>query len=211
MKGRRPDGWSRIGNFHISCTRVWTKADWRPDCDIWIAILALWRRASGRDTNIVRTDVSMFLYSKLGKNLKLVDHCRSSGWAAKMSGRMQASTEASWYSIGSRQYGMSSGRLERLIDGRPNWMARSSGRLTGNLNSSDLQAESSEITLNSGIPVYSIFYIQVFLSIHRMRPIKLTNSPFGHSGTKNTWPVWEYISGAKIKNYSPFLSQRDKG
>jgi hypothetical protein len=36
------------------------------------------------------------------------------------------------------------------------------------------------ITLDSGIPVYSIFYIQVFLSIHRMRPINLIllNSEF---------------------------------
>jgi len=50
MRGSRPDGWSRIGNFHISCTRVQTKDDWRPDGDIWIAILALRRRASGRDT-----------------------------------------------------------------------------------------------------------------------------------------------------------------
>jgi hypothetical protein len=50
MRGSRPDGWSRIGNFHISCTRVRTKADWRPDGDIWIAILALRRCASGRDT-----------------------------------------------------------------------------------------------------------------------------------------------------------------
>jgi hypothetical protein len=39
---------------------------------------------------------------------------------------------------------------------------------------------------------------------------KPTNSPFGHSGTKtldrlkNTFPV-------QIKNYSPFLSQNDKG
>jgi len=99
---------------------------------------------------------------------------------------MQAGTEASRYSIGSGRYGTSSGRLERLTDGRSDGMARSSGRLTGNLNSSNLQAESSDITLNSGIPVYSIFYIQVFLSIHIMRPIKLTNSPFGHSGTKNT-------------------------
>jgi hypothetical protein len=88
---------------------------------------------------------------------------------------MQAGTEASRYSIGSGWYGTSPGRLERLTDGSPNGMARSSGRLTGNLNSSDLQAESSDITLNSGIPVYIIFYIQVFLSIHRIWPIKLTN------------------------------------
>jgi hypothetical protein len=83
--------------------------------------------------HVVRTSVSIFPYSELGKNLKLVDHC----WA--------------------------SGRDDTSF-----------GSLTGNLNSSDLQAESSDITLNSGIPVYNIFYIQVFLSIHRMRPIKLT-------------------------------------
>jgi len=48
----------------------------------------------------------------------------------------------------------SSGRMEQWTDGRTDGMARSSGRLTGNLNSSDLQ------TLNSGIPVYSIFTIK---------------------------------------------------
>jgi hypothetical protein len=47
----------------------------------------------------------------------------------------------------------SSGRMEQWTDGRPDGMARSSGQLTGNLNSSDLQAESSDITLNSGTPV----------------------------------------------------------
>jgi hypothetical protein len=48
----------------------------------------------------------------------------------------------------------SSRRMEQLTDGHPDGMARSSGRLTGNLNSSDLQ------TLNSGIPVYSIFTLK---------------------------------------------------
>jgi hypothetical protein len=51
MSGSRLDGWSRIGNFHISCTHVQTKVDWRPYGDIWIAILALRRCASGRDTS----------------------------------------------------------------------------------------------------------------------------------------------------------------
>jgi hypothetical protein len=50
MRDRRPDGWSRIGNFHLSCTRVRTKADWHPDGDIWIAILALRMSVSGRET-----------------------------------------------------------------------------------------------------------------------------------------------------------------
>jgi len=44
--------------------------------------------------------------------------------------------------------------MEQWIDGRPDGMAQSSGRLTGNLNSSDLQ------TLNSGIPVYNIITLK---------------------------------------------------
>jgi len=38
----------------------------------------------------------------------------------------------------SRQYYTSSERMEQWTDGRPDGMARSFGRLTGNLNSSDL-------------------------------------------------------------------------
>jgi hypothetical protein len=48
----------------------------------------------------------------------------------------------------------SSGRMEQWTDGRPDGMARSSERLTGNLDSYDLQ------TLNSGIPVYNIFTLK---------------------------------------------------
>jgi hypothetical protein len=44
--------------------------------------------------------------------------------------------------------------MDQRIDGRLDGMARSSRRLTRNLNSSDLQ------TLNSGIPVYSIFTLK---------------------------------------------------
>jgi hypothetical protein len=56
--------------------------------------------------------------------------------------------------LASGRYDTSSGRMEQWTDGRPDRMARSSERLTGNLNSSDLQ------TLNSGIPVYSIFTLK---------------------------------------------------
>jgi hypothetical protein len=48
----------------------------------------------------------------------------------------------------------SSGRMEQWTDGHPDGMARSSGRLTGNLNSSDLQ------TLNSRILVYNIYTLK---------------------------------------------------
>jgi hypothetical protein len=56
--------------------------------------------------------------------------------------------------LASGRYDTSSGRMEQWTDGHPDGMARSSGRLTGNLNYFDLQ------TLNSGIPVYSIFTLK---------------------------------------------------
>jgi hypothetical protein len=56
--------------------------------------------------------------------------------------------------LASGRDGMSSKRMEQWTDGRSDRMARSSGRLIGNLNSSDLQ------TLNSGISVYSIFTVK---------------------------------------------------
>jgi hypothetical protein len=39
----------------------------------------------------------------------------------------------------------------------------------------------------------------------------LTNSPFGHSGTKNHLTDLEIHSRSKMKITPPFLSQRDKG
>jgi len=45
--------------------------------------------------------------------------------------------------------------MEQWSDGRPDKMARSSGRLTGNRNLHS--AKSSESSMNSEIPVYSIF------------------------------------------------------
>jgi hypothetical protein len=50
---------------------------------------------------------------------------------------------------------MSSGRMEQWSDVRPDGMAQSSGRLTGNRNLHS--AKSSESALNSEIPVYIIF------------------------------------------------------
>jgi hypothetical protein len=50
MRSNRLDGWSGISNFLLRWTRVRTIVVRRPDGYIWIAILALRRRASGRDT-----------------------------------------------------------------------------------------------------------------------------------------------------------------
>jgi hypothetical protein len=62
--------------------------------------------------HIVQTSVSIFPYSELGKNLKLVDHCWASERVAETSGWMLARTEASRYSGGSGQKNTSFGRME---------------------------------------------------------------------------------------------------
>jgi hypothetical protein len=56
----------------------------------------LWARPNEKPHRL--DGVSIFPYSELGKNLKLIDHWWTSGRAAEMSGRMQARTEASRYS-----------------------------------------------------------------------------------------------------------------
>jgi hypothetical protein len=55
---------------------------------------------------------------------------------------------------------MSSGRMEQWTDGHSDGMARSSGRLTENLNFSDLQVETTDITLK----VESLFTASLHLS-----------------------------------------------
>jgi hypothetical protein len=50
MIGSRPDGWSRISSFLNCWKHVQTNADWRPDGDIWIVILASCMSASWRET-----------------------------------------------------------------------------------------------------------------------------------------------------------------
>jgi hypothetical protein len=111
----------------------------------------LWARPDGKPH---RPDgVSIFPYSELGKNLKLIDHWWTSGRAAEMFGRMQAGKEASRHSVGSGLKDMSSGRMilvclasgqdENVVwtDGivdrwTSRWDNTSSGQLTGNLKSS---------------------------------------------------------------------------
>jgi hypothetical protein len=128
MIGSRPDGWSFIDNFHIRCTRIRTEADWCPDGDIWIVILALRRRASGRDTT---------------SSERLIDLSFIGTWKDSETGRVPRSvrmgcwdvhTDASWIEtsrhsggsgrrctfpdgwclvwLASGRYGTSSGRME---------------------------------------------------------------------------------------------------
>jgi hypothetical protein len=69
----------------------------------------LWARPDGKPH--CSDGVSIFPYSELGKNLKLIDHWWTSGRDAERSGWMQDGTEASWYSGGSGRKDTSSGRM----------------------------------------------------------------------------------------------------
>jgi len=173
MGDGHPDGYSLTRNFHISNVRVRTTAVRRPNGHIWIAILALSRRASGRDTtlswwlidlpflgtwkeirNWLSTGTCPDMLLKRLDGCKLAQKLLDTVWGLDRmntsSGRMML------VCLASGRDDTSSGRMEQWTDGRPDGMARSSGRLTGNLNSSDLQ------TLNSGIPIYSIFTLKWF-------------------------------------------------
>jgi len=116
MIGSHPDGWSGIGNFHISCTRVRIKADWRPDGDIWIEILALKRRASGRDTTLSGRliDLSFIRTWKESETGQVPRGVRTGCWGVR--------TVASWietfrHNGGSERKSTSSGRMMLGLSG----------------------------------------------------------------------------------------------
>jgi hypothetical protein len=173
MNGSRPDGWSRIGNFLLWWTLIQTTTVRRPDGDIWIAILALRRHASG-----LLIDLSFIGTWKESKTVRVLRGIRTCCWNIQ--------TDATWiepsrHSEGSERRDTSSGRMMlglsrvwtvwhvvrtdgTVTDGHPDEMARSSGWLTGNRKSSD-----SEALLNSRIPVKHL-YTQVICPKHKMRP-----------------------------------------
>jgi hypothetical protein len=129
MRGSRPNGWSRIDNFHISCTRVRTKADWRPDGDIWIAILALRRRTSERDTTSSgRLNQSSHIWTwKESEAGRVLIGVRTGYWDVR--------TDASWIET-SRHSGGSERMMLGLTSVRTDGtvVRCASGRLTWNRN-----------------------------------------------------------------------------
>jgi hypothetical protein len=129
----------------------------------WITILALRRRASGRDTTssgrlidlpFLGTWEEIWNWSSTERRpdvlLKRPDGCKP-----------DRTFSTQWRVRTERHVVRTDGTM---TDGRPDGMAWSSGRLTGNWKSSD-----SEAFLNSRIPVEHR-YTQVILSKHRMRP-----------------------------------------
>jgi len=143
----RPDGWSSTRNFHICWPRVRTMADWRPDGWIWIAILALWSSASGREsTSSGRLQQSSHIWTwkeiwslitesrpdgllsrsngcKLEQKLLNIDECpdgnprRPDGWCFGLSG-----IRMGWHVV------RMAGTMDRWASGRGWHVVRKGGR-----------------------------------------------------------------------------------
>jgi hypothetical protein len=173
MRSSHPDGWSRIGNFLLWWTRVQTIAIRRPDGYIWIEILALRRCASRRDTtssgrlidlpflgtwkeieNWSSTERHSDVLLKRPDGCKLAQKLLDTVWGPDgmntFFGRMMLICLGGPDGWHSGQMGVRTGWLDRPDGWRGTW------------NSSDLQAELSDITLNRGIPVYIIFILKWF-------------------------------------------------
>jgi hypothetical protein len=151
---------------------------------------------------------------KLGRILKGVQtgcwDVRTDGsWNRSFSIQWRVRTEVYVVRTNDARSVWASGRMGQWIDGRPDGMARSFGRLTRN----------RLFWLQNLLKLFWIVeslakhhrYIQVILSKQNEANHKLTNSPFGHFGTEITWPVWKYIPGPKIKITPPFCHKGTKG
>jgi hypothetical protein len=197
MRGRRPDGWSRIGSYHIRCTSVRTTAVRCPDGSFWTAILALWRYASGRDTTSSGRLIDL-PFLELGKNQWTVRELIGvliCCWNVRTE---QARTEASRYDVGvlTEETHRPNGWCLSVwcSDGmtrRPDvWNSRQMGVRTGwhIVRTADGELEILLITLKVESLFTASLHISDFVQTQNKAKI-LTNSPFGHSGTKITWPV----------------------
>jgi len=180
---KHPDGWSWIRNS-TSVKRAsgpcWqTSKRLNLNCDSCIK-----EKRVRTGIHIVRTVAAIFSYMNLERIWSLVEYWEASERVAETSKRMQAGTEASRYSGGSRRKSTSSERMMlgllgiqtvwhvvRTDETVDRWASRrddtSSGRLTW-------LAESSETLLNSGIPVKQHLYKQVILSKQNEVNHKLT-------------------------------------
>jgi hypothetical protein len=139
--------------------------------------------------HIVQTGISIFPFSELGKNPKLIDHWEASGRAADTSGRIQPGTVASWYSRGLNGKCTSSGRMMLGLNGVrtvrhivwkdgavDRWV---SGRDGSIVRTADREPEIFWLVDRIFWIAESLarqqLYKQVVFSKHRMRPIILTN------------------------------------
>jgi hypothetical protein len=166
MTEKFPDGWSRIGSYHIRCTSVRTTTVRCPDGSFWTTILALWRYASGRLINLP--------FLELGKNKWTVRELigiRMCFWNVRTD---QAGTEASRYDVGVQteearrpdRWCLSvccPNGMTRRLDG---WNIRQIGvRTRGHIfRTADRElCNSSYFTLKSGIHIFRIIYTNDFV------------------------------------------------
>jgi len=172
IRGRRPDGWSRIVSYHIRCTSVRTTAVRCPYGSFWTAILALWRYASGRYTT---SSGQLIDLPFLGTWKESVNRSRTN---RRPDVPLKRPDGASWHRNYSIQWSVRTEEARRpdgwcwtvwRPDGMthsPNgWSSRQMGVRTGwhIVGTADRELwNSSEFTLNSGIPVCSILTYKWF-------------------------------------------------
>jgi len=228
IRDGRPYGWSRIGNFLTWWPRVRTNADWHPDGDISIAILALFMSASGRETISSGRCINLpifWTWKESEADRSLMD-VRTGCWDVRTDASWNRSFSIQWR-VRTKKYvvrtddaclsGIRSGKTRRPDE----WNSWQMGVLDGRhvVQTADREskifylfrsAESSVNALTSGNPVYNIFTHKWFCP----------NTEWGQNTNKlPLWTFWDknHLTGLEIhslsknKNYSPFLSQRDKG
>jgi hypothetical protein len=160
MRGSLPDSWSWISNFHISCTRVRTKADWRPDGDIWICDSYIKETRVRTEYYIVRTIDRSFLY----RNLERIWDWSSAEISVRM-GCWDVQMDASWIETSRLSVRTDDAWSDWRPDGwnsgqmcvQTGWLDRPDGWQGTEIFDLSLSTKSSESALNSGIPVYSIY------------------------------------------------------
>jgi hypothetical protein len=149
---------------------------------------------------------------------------RTGCWDVRMDASWNSSFSKQWRS---RRECTSSGQMMLNLSRRPNgvtrrpngWNSGQMGVRTGwhvvrttdrdsEIFCLESSAETSKPLLNNGIPCKTAsLQTNDFVQTQDEANYKLTNSPFGHSGTKITWPVWKYILGPNQKLLPLFVTK----
>jgi hypothetical protein len=177
-KNSHPDGWSRIGNFLLWWTRVRTIAVKLPDGGIWIAILALRRRASGRliDLPFLGTWKEIWNWSSTERRpdvlLKRPNGCK-----------LDRTFSTQWRVQTERHVVRTDGTVDRWASGRDGSIVRAADREL------EILLTCRQNRLTSLWIVESLFTASLHISnfVQTQNEAKiLTNRTFDHSGTKIT-------------------------
>jgi hypothetical protein len=163
----------RMG-YHIVWTVDWSSVSWNLERN-----QTCWSSTRRRPDMLLKLSDGCKLAQKLLDTIWDPDRMNTS------SGRMMLVCLASGWD------GTSSGRMEHWTDGRSDVMARSFGRLTGNLEFFWLVGRNNWHHSESGILVYSIFTLKWFCP----------NTEWGQNTNKlPLWPFWDknHLTGLEI-------------